>query len=58
MAWEDLLSIKYEAEELARLDREQPPISCPNDGTPLQPGPNGELHCKFDGYQWPRGGKL
>lgn len=23
---------------------------CPNDGEPLQQGPNGQLHCPFDGY--------
>lgn len=52
MAWEQLSAI-YES---ARLEREADdsvaPAACPNDGEPLEEGPNGELHCKFDGWIW------
>lgn len=28
------------------------PSACPEDGVPLQVGPNGELYCPFDGWQY------
>jgi hypothetical protein len=41
-----------------RAEREywagQPPVACPNDGTPLVEGQHGELHCSHDGYTWPQ----
>ncbi len=52
MSWEELRSIRA-AQALA--DEEflsTPPTHCPNDGTTLQTGPNGELHCVFDGWIW------
>lgn len=55
MSWEQLrtateLNREYRREELSR-----PPLSCPNDGTPLIPGPGeAQLFCRHDGYQWPR----
>ena len=48
MSWEQLLTIVKERPEV------NPPVACPNDGTPLQPAPGGVLHCPFDGWQWPR----
>ena len=54
MSWEQLRSIvQADAAERA-FWASQPPRSCPNDGTPLQGGPNGVLHCPHDGYEWPR----
>ena len=41
------------AAEAAR-ERSEPPVSCPNDGTPLD-SVNGVLHCPFDGYVYPPG---
>jgi hypothetical protein len=35
----------------------RPPTACPNDGEPLIPGPPGSeavLHCRWDGWQYPR----
>ena len=53
MSWEQLLSIAREAADELRAERTRPPIACPNDGEPLVSGPNGTLHCRFDGYCWP-----
>jgi hypothetical protein len=45
VSWEQLLSILHDPVE-------QPPQDdCPNDGTPLLTGPNGELRCPFDGFR-------
>lgn len=50
MSWEQLLDIVREASKLAEAEQSQPPQACPNDGEPLQRGPNGVLHCRFDGW--------
>lgn len=52
MSWQQLLDIQREAEEDRRAERAQPPSACPNDGTPLLTGPDGELYCRFDGWRW------
>jgi hypothetical protein len=57
MSWYQLLSIAKEAEDLRDNELAHPPRACPRDGEPLQQGPNGELFCKFDGYQYPRDGR-
>jgi hypothetical protein len=51
MAWEQLLSIAREAAEEARAERASPPAACPNDGEPLEAGPDGVLFCPFDGWR-------
>ena len=28
-----------------------PAVACPNDGEPYRTGPDGRLHCPFDGYR-------
>jgi hypothetical protein len=52
MSWQQLSAILEEA----RLDAEEevahPPVACPNDGTVLQQGRDGELRCPFDGWSW------
>lgn len=55
MAWETLLSIKREAAALAAEQANRPPVACPNDGEPLEQGPGGVLHCRFDGFTWDGG---
>ncbi|SDU42559.1 hypothetical protein [Jiangella alkaliphila] len=50
---EDLLAIYAEAADERRAEQAQRPAACPNDGTPLEAGPRGELHCRFDGWRWP-----
>lgn len=55
---EELLNIYREASNLVRDEQSTPPQACPNDGTPLVSGSAGELHCPFDGYQWPRDGRI
>lgn len=50
MSWEQLLDILAEDAQLAHAEANSPPTSCPNDGHPLETGPNGELHCVFDGW--------
>jgi hypothetical protein len=38
-------------------DRERDnPVECPNDGEPLQTGPDGMLYCRYDGWR-PLGGR-
>jgi hypothetical protein len=50
MSWEQLLDIGREAAALRQADESGPPVACPNDGEPLERGPNGVLHCSFDGW--------
>jgi len=50
MSWEELLDIGREARQYAEAEQSQPPQACPNDGEPLERGPNGILHCRFDGW--------
>lgn len=50
--FDGLLAIFREKRELERDLWLQPPVACPYDGTVLESGPKGELHCKFDGYIW------
>jgi hypothetical protein len=54
MSWEQLRDIERERREEANRERVDEPVACPNDGEPLVRGPNGELHCTFDGWQYPR----
>lgn len=53
MSFQQLLDIYRAAADDARQQQAQPPQACPNDGTPLESGPSGILHCPFDGYTWP-----
>jgi hypothetical protein len=52
MAWEQYRSIRESAAQDAAVLRDQEPTNCPNDGTNLDTGPDGELHCPFDGWIW------
>lgn len=52
MSWEQLLSIYKQQAEDVRDEATKVPTACPNDGQPLQTGPNGELFCDFDGWQY------
>ena len=54
MSAQQLLDIlKANAAEQAYW-RTAPPRACPNDGTPLEAGPRGELHCPMGDYEYPR----
>lgn len=57
MSWEQLLSIWEQNEAEQRDIAASAPVDCPNDGMALQSGPDGELHCRFDGwiYDGPNG---
>lgn len=57
MAWLQLDDILKDQAAEAQAWASQPPSACPNDGTPLQTGPDGQLFCPFDGYAWPRDGR-
>ena len=57
MSWYELLAIRAEQAAYARDEKQRVPSACPHDGEPLQPGPAGTLHCKYDGYMWPRDGR-
>lgn len=52
MSWYQLLSILKSGAQVERQFREMRPAACPNDGEPLESGPNGELHCRYDGWIW------
>lgn len=54
MSWEQLRSIVVADRQEREYWAAQPPRACPNDGTPLQAGPDGELFCPHDGFSWPR----
>ena len=58
MSWDQLIAIKEENREAQIQNASEPPGACPRDGTPLEILANGIRHCRFDGYQWPRDGKL
>jgi hypothetical protein len=54
MSWDQLLQIRREARLLAEEERRRPPVACSFDGTPLEDGPRGELHCRFCGALFSR----
>jgi len=54
VSWDQLLDIFHEDAEERRLRESALPEACPNDGYPLDSGPEGTLHCPFDGWQYPR----
>ena len=49
MSWEELQAILEEGHELH--NNPAPIVACWVDGTPLEPGPNGELFCPACGWQ-------
>jgi hypothetical protein len=50
VGWRQLLDMRAEAAAIAAAERDADPAACPNDGTPLRPGPDGYLFCPFDGW--------
>lgn len=54
--WRSLAVILAEGAAWAAEDAAAPPVACPRDGEPLQ-SVGGVLHCRWDGYQWPRDGR-
>ena len=52
MGYEDLQAIYQRQEEDYREWLEEDPTECPKSGHALETGPNGELHCPFDGWIW------
>lgn len=52
MSWQQYRAIVEENVAEARRELTEPPVACPNDGTVLDTGPRGELHCPFDGWIW------
>jgi hypothetical protein len=49
MSWQQLLEIMaVNRQDVADFER-LPLVACPNDGWPLEEGPDGELHCQFGG---------
>jgi hypothetical protein len=54
MGYEGLLALLRScADEYqqGRDDERDNPTACPNDGEPLRDGPDGFLHCPFDGWR-------
>jgi hypothetical protein len=54
MSWEQLRSIVVQDRRDRAFWQAQRPRACPNDGTPLQNGPDGSLFCQHDGWTYPR----
>ena len=52
MSFNQLLDLFKRATQEQQELKAQPPVACPNDGEPLETGPRGELHCRFDGWTW------
>lgn len=52
MSWDQLHSILKNAREEARQLDAEPPVACPNDGTPLLTDAHGNLRCPFDGWTY------
>lgn len=57
-SWWQLDSVLKERAEYAGYYRSQPPVACPNDGTPLETSPardpRVQLFCPHDGWAYPR----
>jgi len=58
MVWEQLLTVNADRRSEHHRQKTEAPVACPNDGTVLDSGPHGVLHCPFDGWQWPRDADL
>jgi hypothetical protein len=50
--WYGVASIMEQQRQIIDEYYHLDPVACPHDGTPLRGGPNGELYCPFDGWQW------
>jgi hypothetical protein len=50
--WYGLLNILTYCRETREQYRQQHPVACPNDGTPLRVGPDDSIYCPFDGWRW------
>lgn len=51
-SWYSLLDLRHEDAQFRQAYDLAPPAACPNDGEPLEAGPGGVLHCRFDGWVW------
>jgi hypothetical protein len=51
MAWQQLIDIAQEAAAEKEFERRLGHQACPNDGEPLELGPDGVLFCRFDGWR-------
>jgi hypothetical protein len=52
MGREQLDDVVRQQREEARRRYSEPPVACPNDGTPVESNGRGELHCRFCGWIW------
>ncbi len=50
--WYSLAGIIADAAQQRRAEGSRRPVACYDDGTPLQPGPSGELYCRFCGRHY------
>jgi hypothetical protein len=48
--WYDLLNILGSVRAFADAEQSRPRIACPQCGEPLEQGPYGERHCRYDGW--------
>jgi hypothetical protein len=57
LSWYQYLDILKAAHVEFEYWASNPPLACPNCGEPLIPGPQSAevtLHCKYDGWSYPR----
>ncbi len=52
MSYDELLALIKGASQEAETEASRPPESCTRCGRPWTKGPNGELHCTFEGNTW------
>ena len=55
---QDLKAIIDENRDTRRQELQEPPTSCPIDGTLLDENDRGELNCPLGNYKWPQDGRL
>lgn len=59
-SWWGLVSVLRESRQEFEAFVSRPPLACPDDGEPLEPGPSTpagasvELFCRYCGWQYPR----
>ena len=54
MPWAELRSYLKENRETTAMERREPPVSCPIDGSLLTIRADGVRNCPMGNYRWPR----
>ena len=54
MSWYSLINVLRENAQDLLSEQNRPPLACPNDGEPLSNALEGNRHCAYDGWMYPR----